>query len=195
MSRSSLAFSLGVLLVLNIIHTRLLYMTGKAHYETSHCNISIFDVGHRILPDLHSSGWWLNSLLPAAAVLLVLVRSDRLVLLADIARLACPLLLARMVTTSLTVPPPTKQNHTCVSNRPTLVHFLEGHCYDFMFSGHTVVMMAVAAVLFGVNSPVAWAVVALQMFILVLTRSHYTVDVVISAITGFLFLRAGLRLP
>lgn len=190
-----IAYALSLLLVLNVIHTRLLYMTGKAHYESSHCTVPIFDVGHRLLPDLHTSGWWLNSLLPLITLVMAVLREDRMTVLRDISRLAIPLLLARMVTTSLTIPPPTKENHTCVTDRPSLVHFVEGHCYDFMFSGHTAVMMAISAVLFGVNSPIAWAFTVVQMIVLVLTRSHYTVDVVVSAIMGWGFLRGGVKLP
>jgi membrane-associated phospholipid phosphatase len=184
-----------VFLIFNAVHTYLVYYTGKAHYGEGTYDVEIFDVGHRLLPDVHSQGWWLNSLIPLSLLVLIMARSDRGKVFRQLFRSACPLLLMRMITTLLTIPPPTKRMHTCRTDHPGFLHFLEGNCFDFLPSGHTIFVFTACAALFSVRSPVAFALILTQMVILILTRAHYTVDVVASAILAYAFECAGFELP
>ena len=184
-----------VFLVFNVVHTYLVYYTGKAHYGEGTYDVEVFDVGHRLLPDAHSHGWWLNSIIPIVLLLLILGRSDRGNVFRRLFRSACPLLLVRMITTVLTIPPPTKRMHACRTEHPALLHFLEGNCFDFLPSGHTIFVFTACAALFSLGTPIATVLIITQMIILVLTRAHYTVDVVASAILAYAFDCAGFELP
>jgi len=157
-------------------------------------SLELFDLGHKLLPDLHEHGWWLNSALPVGLIVLCALRKDRKALARNILSTLVPLVLARMVTSLLTIPPPTKKNHTCKSEHPTLIHFLEGHCFDHSFSGHTAMVAVISLVALGPGSPAGWVMVAAQMLILLLTRGHYTIDVVVSAAAAYMFHAMNLRL-
>jgi hypothetical protein len=193
--RDRLAIALVLVGILSAIHTRILYVTARNHYHGSSSDADLFDLGHRLLPDLHRCGWWLNSLLPVGLLVVCALSPDRGSIYKQALRYLCPLILARMVTSLLTIPPPIKRDHTCRTDHPTLLHYVEGHCFDFMFSGHTAVTVALSVALLGPRSVFTWVAVLTQMVILLLTRAHYTIDVVVSAAVACMFFRLGVILP
>lgn len=189
--------------LLAVAHTRFVYGKGVLHHPSAlgdgpGCNV--YDMGHAILPDWSRHGWWLNSLIPTLMICyLVLFGRDGTV--REVLEAFLPLYLVRMVTTSVTIFPSPTKNHTCRGDAPKWVHYIEGNCFDTTVSGHTILVIILSVVLFRGRAtvkpfaPLAIGFGAVQAALLLACRGHYTVDVVLSGVLTYAFLKLGIRLP
>jgi hypothetical protein len=95
------------------------------------------------------------------------------------------ILLVRALTTVSTIFP---KHENCDSSNLTWWNVLGG-CYDKVFSGHTafVVLFTLIFLREGLlNSATFWGINLLQMATIVLTRSHFTVDVILGFVITYL---------
>lgn len=164
---------------------------GRRQFEHPEktCATSVVDIGHQLVPQMHIpvgvaiafSGLWIP---------FVLLSSARM---AIVRRIAMPFMLLfalRAITNVVTILP---KDDTCNSNL-TWHMALNGGCYDKVFSGHsaTVVLVSLALVTYGVWPAWAgWGYTIGMVLMLLVSRGHYTVDIVLGLALGYL----GWRTP
>jgi hypothetical protein len=86
----------------------------------------------------------------------------------------------RLIMINVTILPKTK---TC-DNNFNLKHTINGHCYDKIFSGHFASFLLLLVILYNkniyTNIPVLFLVGLFHAFLIILTRAHYTIDIIVA---------------
>ena len=110
-------------------------------------------------------------------------------LLIKIGSLFLTILAIRSITIVTTILP--KTTSRCSSN-----HILNGHCYDFIFSGHFSLGLLTSLVLLEngkINQLFFFLFNILHGLLIVATRSHYTIDVLVGGLVTFIVYQNNLR--
>jgi PAP2 superfamily C-terminal len=152
--------------------------------ENTTCKTSVVDIGHQLIPQMHVpvlaaiafSGLWIP---------FVLLSSARMAIVRRIAVRFMLLFALRAITNVVTILP---KEETCNSKVQWHMAF-NGGCYDKVFSGHsaTAVLVSLALVSFGVWPAWAgWAYTIGMVLMLLVSRGHYTVDIVLGLALGYL---------
>lgn len=99
----------------------------------------------------------------------------------------------RAITTSVTILPSCEKNHCKLQNN--YLNYIIGHCNDKIFSGHTSVSLILLYLIYNydlVDNNIFYFLIFIQILIallLVVTKGHYTIDVLLGYfITGTLLL-------
>lgn len=162
---------------------------GHRHYDIDN-KTQIFDFGHMALPR-----WRVREheimLLESVPLLSVFVKGIGPVITAvpDVLLVFGWVLVLRVLTSVSTILP---KDDECDADRFGLYQVVSGFCFDKLFSGHTAFSVIVAMVLVkhGIwSASVAWMYPVWMGMYLLLTRSHYTSDVILGAIIAFLLSR------
>jgi hypothetical protein len=185
MDKVSVAIALGTIAswVGNYTATHI----GKNHYEKQSCKTEIFDVGYKLVPQydvpwyIHEgySHVWIPVLMSLPWTL-----STKIAFAVSIRFVA--LLALRAITNVVTVLP---KSEPCDSDDLSFMVFFKGMCYDKVFSGHTAfaVLVSLAFVTYGIWPLWGGWLYSIGMAILLLiTRGHYTVDIVLGAAFAYL---------
>lgn len=162
---------------------------GAAHYEKCERSKSfeVFDLGHEILPQIK-----LSQLVDALSALMwvpfvYLAPGDVAQRIqVDIAARLAFLFFLRAITTTVTILPKRKD---CDASQWTWRELLGGACYDKIFSGHAAVatLVSLALVKHGVWPAWAgWTYGGGISLLMLVSRGHYTVDVVLGIILALL---------
>jgi hypothetical protein len=163
--------------------------TGRTFYSdrTPACQRpKVFDIGHKYLPDLSENACAnaLNDALAAMPLVLAYFWD-----MPDFYWFWIVIIAVRAITNTLTILP---KNKTCDDSELTWKHFAVGHCYDKIFSGHFATTLLFAVMLWKTQGVSPWLLgpaLAGHAWLILATRGHYTIDVVVSifvvlAITG-----------
>lgn len=159
---------------------------GQQHYDSDH-NTGIFDFGHIALPR-----WRVREheimLLEAIPVLSVFVKGVGPVVraLPDAMYVMAWILALRVLTSVSTILP---RDDECDADRFGFKQIIGGFCFDKLFSGHTAFSVVVAMVLVKHeiwSANLAWIYPAWMALYLLLTRGHYTSDVILGGIIAYL---------
>lgn len=159
---------------------------GQRHYDIDGQQ-KMFDFGHMVLPR-----WRVRDheivLLETLPLLSVFVKGVGPVIKAvpDFMLVFGWILILRVLTTVTTILP---RDDECDADRFGLKQVIGGFCFDKLFSGHTAFSVVVAMVLIkhGIwSSSVAWIYPTWMGLYLLLTRGHYTSDVLLGAIIAYL---------
>lgn len=166
---------------------------GQEHYDTD-ANTGIFDFGHIALPRWRVREYEIL-LLEGIPLFSFFIRGVQPVLQAvpDFMYVFGWILFLRVLTTVSTILP---RDDECDADKFGLKQVIGGFCYDKLFSGHTAFSVVVAMVLVKHsiwNASVAWIYPAWMALYLLLTRGHYTSDVILGAIIAFLMSSVLLR--
>ena len=157
---------------------------GRRHYEDRPCSVEVFDIGHQLLPQIAVPPLLLMGLTYAWVPFLSVARASEI--LRSLSVQVAIVLALRAITTTVTVLP---KSETCDSTGFGWSAVLNGACYDKVFSGHTAfaVLVSLALVNAGVWPVWGGAVYsALVALVLLVSRGHYTVDVVLGLAIGWL---------
>ena len=164
----------------NYIATRI----GEKHYEDSKV-FDVFDVGYALVPQLNIP--------PIVMTLYSLAWVPALLSNPMASRVAVELGLRyvgifalRTITTVVTVLPKDK---SCDSSKLTWYEILNGACYDKVFSGHSAIAVLLSMTMVSIGAWSAWTgrLYTLGMALLLLvSRGHYTVDIVLGLAIGWL---------
>lgn len=99
----------------------------------------------------------------------------------------------RVITTSVTILPACELN--CCKLKNDLLYYIFGHCNDKIFSGHTSLSLILVYLIYKyklVNNNLLYFFIGIQILIallLIITRGHYTIDVLLAYfITGTILL-------
>lgn len=146
---------------------------------------NIWDVGFRYLPYVQ----YHDAASVAIALLPLVLHAPRLSGLPLDAMLKTYgiVLLMRVLTMTATVLP--KTDPTCDPTDWGLWKICTGQCYDSMFSGHTALTVTIVAGLVAsgaISATEAWTYGVLTGLYMVLTRAHFTMDVLVGAMMAWL---------
>ena len=184
---------LGMLLV--VIGNFLATQWGHAHYkDQDQQQLKIFDLGHALIPQVHIpevlmnmyTGLWIPFLwmIPPSEAMKISVETGTIYI---------AMMVVRALTTVVTILP--KSDDTCDATQSNWYSLLDG-CYDKVFSGHTLLaaLISLSFVSHGIW-PVwgGWLYTAGMVLMLLFSRGHYTVDIVLGLVMAWLGWNSTLR--
>jgi hypothetical protein len=184
-----------VFIILQFLHVHLVHSQGYTFYRTREENgkttQKVYDVGHRFLPN-----WSMNRslivIMNASAFLFPFMFGWSV--FEEYMSFFVMILILRFLFTTLTILPKEK---TCddQSLGPHSVMF--GHCYDKIFSGHfaSILLVSLIAVKRKLLTPTnAVLINLLNGWVILVTRSHYTVDLAVALVVTLYIYQMNIRL-
>lgn len=171
---------LGFLLFSNYCTNEL----GKNFYGHKWEETKIYDILHENTPDFHE---WkeVNDIIPITIILSTFFIKQPLPLVKEFLGKYLLIMSFRALTMMSTILP----KHEKCDPTLTFIHMLKGQCYDKVFSGHMsfVLLSTLIYLREGIISiPTFLALNASQFASIILTRSHYTVDVLLALFITYL---------
>ena len=157
---------------------------GQHHYEIEKAT-EVFDLAHRYLPDLHEYEWVIN-IIPVLLLLFLLSLDNGTTLIRNTFLMYALVLIIRVLTALTTILP---KHAECTVRSKFFNIFQGGGCYDKIFSGHMALVTIIALNLMRggyLGMVQTWSVLGLEAAALLLTRGHYTVDVVLGFLIAYL---------
>ena len=155
---------------------------GIWFYEMSNSENKVFDLIHEFTPDFHEYGGIVN-LIPLLFLGTFLFTKGNLIW--EFAEKFLLLIFLRSLTILFTILP----KHENCSKRFRWSNCLTGQCYDKIFSGHTCLTVLAALLLNRGGYIPNWLgilFVMIEIVFILLTRSHYTVDVIFAIAITYL---------
>jgi hypothetical protein len=170
-----------ILTMVSFSLTYLSYLNGKNFYEdrikNNKIRPKIYDVFHKYLPDnSHNSKMhYLTNIFVFFPLIFNLSIID------DYLSYMMPIFLFRYITTNATILPKTKE---CDDKDFTILNFFNGHCYDKIFSGHMSSSIIISLLLYEkkiiTDIRILYLYNIISAYLILVTRSHYTVDILIA---------------
>lgn len=157
---------------------------GESHYEIDQAT-KVFDLAHQYLPDLHDWQWIIN-IIPVLLLLYVVALPDGVRIIRDSFFMILLVLAIRTLTAISTILP---KHDNCTVGPKFWNIFQGGGCYDKIFSGHTAFVTILLLNLFRadhITAPAFWTISAIEATTILLTRGHYTVDVILGFLIAYL---------
>jgi len=171
------------ILVLITCSTYVTNVWGKYYYEQEFRVNQVFDVVHQYTPDLHKYEWVINIIPILGLLFLILYSSDAL---EEFALKLLLIYLIRALTTLTTILP---KHEKCDEKEFSWMNAIMGGCYDKIFSGHASFTFLASLLLYRENVitlPVFMISNIVESFLIILTRAHYTIDVLLGILITYL---------
>jgi hypothetical protein len=185
-----MAFDSSQILLIGGILTVLLlsnYCTnelGKNFYAKQETEVKIYDILHENTPDLHN---WreFNDLIVVGLIVSAFFIPKPFPIVKEFLGKFLLIMLVRALTIVSTILP----KHEQCDPKNTWIQMVKGQCYDKVFSGHMSFVLLATLILLREN------IISLSTFFLlniaqfssiILTRSHYTVDVILGIVITYL---------
>lgn len=166
-------------------------LIGRQHYTKAPGRI--WDILWEYGPDLHTYGYMVNIIPLGLLISLFFInRGDSL--LFEITVKFVLILIIRAITTISTIFPKEERCDDTI----TWYTPLNGGCYDKVFSGHTAIVTLITLIFWReqlINSGIFWILNITQMTTIVLTHSHFTVDVILGFIITYLVYDGKYSIP
>jgi hypothetical protein len=177
----------------NQIVARWIEKTGEKYYierqQANKTNPKVYDIVHKHTVDLKEYQVW-NHVFTFALLTPLLAK---LSVMETFISYWIPLFLLRSVFNMVTILP---KNKTCYVNENTRFAFVGG-CYDKVFSGHFASVL-LALILYTkqgwITNSTAIILGGLNATGILLTRSHYTVDIVVAYLATMYMYQNGIKL-
>lgn len=173
-----------LLLVFIFASNYITHLLGKWHYEHNEPDGKIFDILHHITPDLQVYAKYNDTILVLTILSFLFVPKSVSILKEFLAKFIL-IMFVRALTTMSTILP--KQSE-CRSEMGW-INMFKGQCYDKVFSGHTAFVLLATLIYLRENIisvPVFFLVNLLNITSIILTRSHYTIDVILAIVITYL---------
>jgi hypothetical protein len=162
------------------------YCNGKEYYENrkknNKTNQKIFDIGHKYLPDLSHN----NTMHILMNIIILLPLFYYYEIFPEFISYMIPIMTFRALTTTVTILPKSK---CCEDESYGAINMIHGHCYDKIFSGHFSMTIMISSILYEKklvnNVYVLGAYNIISALMILLTRSHYTVDLLIGGYVAY----------
>jgi hypothetical protein len=154
--------------------------TGEDFYH-KRINPKVYDIAHKYLPDwsvhkIYNDLYTLGFLLPLLT---------NFTILKEYLGFWIPIFLLRSIFAQVTILP---KNKNCTVPDTFSVQ-LKRNCYDKVFSGHFSSFL-LATILYlkykWINIPIGVALVSFNAFMILVTRSHYTIDILVALVVTLL---------
>lgn len=165
------------------------HVIGKQYYmsraEKGKTTTKVFDIGHKYIPSIYNSYYphIINTLVLIPVLYMWIMGYNTSTV--QFFKLILTLYFLRAITTIATILPKDKQ---CNDKEYTLYNMFDGHCYDKIFSGHFGVVCVALLILYynhGISIYFLAPYAVLVAYLIIATRSHYTVDILISAFVSY----------
>lgn len=166
----------------------LVHRNGSSYYksraESGKCVYpKVYDLGHRYLPDLsqNKAALWMSDIMAIVPLVVCYVLG-----LDTFYKVWLAVMVFRWLTMSATILP---RNKHCDDSSYGVYNLFIGHCYDKVFSGHFAATFLFSLVLY--HAGVVTHIPALALYngmhawIILATRSHYTIDLIVAALVVF----------
>ena len=153
-------------------------------YQEGRPENRVYDILHENLPDEHKWEWLTNLIIVVS--LIPLLWNFNMKFITEYIGLMLTVFILRDITINLTILP---KHERCELNDGISTHIV-GSCYDKIFSAHFATVFILSLLYYSykyvTNVPllVLWNIV--NALIIILTRSHYTIDVVVSVLVCYL---------
>lgn len=157
---------------------------GEAHYATGKAGSKLFDLIHELTPDFQDYEV-LTNLIPGILLISFLWIPGRVPLLEEFIAKFLLIMLIRAMTLFTTVLP----KHEKCTKKFSWSNCLTGQCYDKIFSGHTAFVFLITLLFLREKIISFWLFLILNLVeigIILLTRSHYTIDVILALVITYL---------
>lgn len=162
----------------------MVHKLGSAYYisrvKQNKTTPKVFDIGHKYIPDLSENKILeILSHILAYSPLFYFYFYHR-ELLDTYVGLNITILFIRSIFIFVTILP---KHKTCDDSIYTLKNLLIGHCYDKIFSGHfssTLLGLLILQSNNIISLSVSCVLGALQALLIIATRSHYTIDILVA---------------
>lgn len=157
---------------------------GSAFYENEQNNGKVFDLLHSLIPDLHQYKAY-NDIIVTLTGLSFFLVPNGIELFKEFGAKLLLILVIRALTTVSTILP----KHEKCDATPRWSRYWRGQCYDKVFSGHTSFVLLATLIYMreGILSlPAVLAINITNIAGILLTRSHYTVDIILGVIITLL---------
>jgi hypothetical protein len=173
----------GFLLLLVFVSNYYVQVLGNEFYKSDQKG-KIFDLLHITLPDLHEYKPY-NYVIITLTALSFFFIPNPIPIVKEFAGKFLLIMVVRAITTIATILP----KHDKCDTQMGLLDYFKGNCYDKVFSGHTAFVLLATLIFWrqGLISPAFFYFInILNMAIIILTRSHYTVDVILAVVITYL---------
>jgi hypothetical protein len=170
-----------LIIVLSNIYT---FYFGRWFYERNDSNGKVFDILHEITPDLHDHIPY-NDIILGLTILSFMFIPNSAGILKEFAGKFLLIMLVRSLTIISTILP----KHEKCSSEFKWYHLFKGQCYDKVFSGHTAFVLLATLIYLRegiVSFPLFLAINVTNWAAIILTRSHYTVDIILAIVITWL---------
>lgn len=177
-----------------LISNKLCQQTANIYYldriEKNKITPKIYDLGHRYLPNY--SKHYLNFVIKDLYVLLLsfvpFLFTGNYEAFKDYLSFYIVIILIRSITINLTILPKDKD---CKYEDNSMNPFnILNSCYDKIFSGHFATLFLATLIFYKYNIinsiPILIIINIINSFLILTTRSHYTIDIIVSLITVLL---------
>jgi hypothetical protein len=157
---------------------------GKWHYEHNEPNGKIFDILHHITPDLQKYAMYNDTILVITMISFLFVPNSVSILKEFLGKFIL-IMFVRALTIMSTILP--KQDGC--SSELTWMNMFKGQCYDKVFSGHTAFVLLATLIYLRENIisfPAFLGINLANITSIILTRSHYTIDVILAVVITYL---------
>lgn len=171
---------LSILLLSNYCTNEL----GKKFYGKQETEVKIYDILHENTPDLHD---WkeCNDIIVFGLVLSVFFIANPFPIVKEFLGKFLIIMLIRALTIVSTILP----KHERCDPQQSWIQMIKGQCYDKVFSGHISFVLLSTLIFLRENIisvPSFLALNTAQFASIILTRSHYTVDVILGVVITYL---------
>lgn len=172
-----------IILIIQFSLVYTVYINGKNFYEerTKNRNLKykIYDIGHKYLPNLSR----IENIELITNIFLFSPFILEPSMIKDYLSFMTPIFTFRLLTTNATILP---KSTNCDDNYFGLVNFLNGHCYDKLFSGHMASASIISLLLNqkNYNKKLLLFYNLLISFLLISSRQHYTADILFGSYIG-----------
>ena len=176
-----------LLIILTVLVTTILDHNLE-HYYNNRINKfpKVYDVSHKYLPNLNKYEY-VSNLYTFFFVLIILFIPK---VFEQFVEYIIPIMLARLIIMHMTVLP---KNSNCIVH----ISSVFGGCYDKIFSGHFAAVFLITLLLSEHNYISILSLIlinVLNAFLILVTRSHYTIDIIVSLIITLLFYQNNIKL-
>lgn len=192
MLKLSLILSIFILIFIVTNHT--CQTTGETYYDNRIANNKIkpkvYDIGHRILPNYSNTNldFIVKDLFVVLCVIVPFLLSSNWVAFKEYLGYYIVIILIRCLTINVTILPKIDDKFNPI----------DSGSYDHIFSGHFATLFLATLIFYKygvVKSPEILVVVNLiNSFIILSTRSHYTIDLIVSMTVVLLIYTNGIKL-
>ena len=176
--------TIALLLAIIMMGSYIVDEIGVYFYETQKTQNKIFDIVHELTPDLHQYEDWVN-FIPALILVSFFILPNGFILAKEFVGKLLLIWFLRALMLITTILP----KHEKCNRRWTWKNCFNGQCYDKVFSGHTSLVFLAALLFYREGFLNGWGMIgmtAVEICIILLTRSHYTIDVVMALLITYI---------
>ena len=187
--RTRIIFAFLLFLVYNYFFQYFMHNIGSGHY---HNDSRLYDICHKYLPNYEKYELNGNIYIILVFLFTLLKPSYTVLIIFEFVAFIIPILFIRSIFSLFTVLP---KSSNCVYNPYTSL--VNGGCYDKIFSGHFSTVFVLSLLLNKYNiitMPIVVLLNIINVLIILSTRIHYTIDILVSFCITYLMYTNNIRL-